>query len=167
MSGLITVYLGLGSNLGNRRANLAAALRRVQPLVRIETVSSLYESKAVGPVEQPDFLNAVACVSTGLQPVALLRHVKAVEREIGRRLGEPQGPRPIDIDILFYGEHIVDEPELRVPHPRLSERAFALVPLAEIAGGFKHPELRRSIRDLAAAAGSDGIRRRSERWWEQ
>ena len=106
-------------------------------------------------------------MSTGLQPVALLRHVKAVEREIGRRLGEAQGPRCIDIDILLYGEHIVDEPELRVPHPRLSERAFALVPLAEIAGDFKHPELSRSIRDLAAAAGSDGIRRRSERWWEQ
>jgi 2-amino-4-hydroxy-6-hydroxymethyldihydropteridine diphosphokinase len=165
-SGLVTVYLGLGSNLGNRRANLAAALRRMQPLVRIEAVSSLYETKAVGPIEQPDFLNAAARVTTGLQPVALLRHVKAVEREIGRRLGEPQGPRPIDIDILLYGDQTVDEPDLHVPHPRMSDRAFVLVPLAEIASGVAHPKLGQSIRQLADASDGSGVEKRSDTGWQ-
>jgi 2-amino-4-hydroxy-6-hydroxymethyldihydropteridine diphosphokinase len=157
MTGLVTAYLGLGSNLGNRRENLAAALRRLQPLVRVDAVSSIYETKAVGPVEQPDFLNAAARVSTGLQPVALLRHIKAVEREVGRRLSEPQGPRPIDIDILLYGDQIVDEPELRVPHPRMPGRAFVLLPLAEISDSITHPELRQSIRELADAADATGV----------
>ncbi len=166
MTGLVTVYLGLGSNLGNRRANLAAALRRMQPLVRVEAVSSLYETKPVGVTEQPDFLNAACRAVTGLRPIALLRHVKAVEREIGRRLGEPQGPRPIDLDILLYGDEVIDEPELRVPHPRMAERAFVLVPLAEIAPDVRHPELGRPIRALLEEVGREGVTKRAEAGWE-
>jgi 2-amino-4-hydroxy-6-hydroxymethyldihydropteridine diphosphokinase len=166
MTGLVTAYLGLGSNLGDRQSNLASALRRLQPLVRVEAVSSLYETKAVGPIEQPDFLNAAARVVTGLQPVALLRHVKAVEREIGRRLGEPQGPRPIDIDILLYGTEIVDVGELQVPHPRMTERAFVLIPLADIANGVKHPVAGQAIEALMKSVDSEGVTKRSGAGWE-
>jgi 2-amino-4-hydroxy-6-hydroxymethyldihydropteridine diphosphokinase len=166
MTGLITAYLGLGSNLGNRKANLASALRRMQPLVRVEGVSSLYETKAVGPIEQPDFLNAAVRVATGLQPVALLRHVKAVEREIGRRFAEPQGPRPIDIDILLYGDQIVDGGELQVPHPRMTERAFVLIPLADIANGVKHPVSGQAIETLMKSVESEGVTKLSDAGWQ-
>ena len=106
------VYLGLGSNLGDRQRNLAVALRRLEPLVRVEAVSSLYETDPVGPRDQPPFLNAVCRGVTGLPPRGLLRHVQEVEHEIGRRLGPRWGPRPIDIDLLLYGDALVDETDL-------------------------------------------------------
>src|SRR5207253_2366745 len=124
-------YLGLGSNMGNRRENLRLALGRLQPLVRVEQVSSLYETAPVGVEEQPPFLNAVARVTTGLRPRALLRLVKSIEDEIGRRPGPVWGPRPIDIDLLLVGDEVIETPDLTLPHPRLGERGFVLLPLYE------------------------------------
>src|SRR3990172_10871795 len=142
---LPVVYLGLGSNLGDRGRNLAVALRRLAPLVRVEAVSSLYETDPVGPQDQPPYLNAVCRGVTGLPPRGLLRHLQEVERDLGRRLGPRWGPRPVDIDLLLYGDAVVDEPGLRVPHPELPPRAFVLVPLAELAAKVKHPELGATI----------------------
>lgn len=168
MTGLPAVYLGLGANLGDRERNLTVALRRLEPLARVEDVSSLYESEPVGP-EQPPYLNAVCRVVTGLRPMALLRHALEVEREIGRRRGadERWGPRPIDIDLLLYGDTVVDEPGLRVPHPELLRRPFALVPLAELAGELRHPELDETVAALAERVERSGLRLVAERGWER
>ncbi len=134
------VYLGLGGNLGNRAANMRMALRYLSAMVRIESVSSLYETPPVGDASQPMFCNAVCRVETGLTPEALLRYAKQIEFEIGRRPGPPHGPRPIDIDILLWGDGVVESDRLIVPHPRLAERGFVLVPLIEIAPkGLAHP----------------------------
>jgi len=163
------VYLALGSNLGDRERNLSAALRRLEPLVRIEAVSSLYETDPVGPQDQPPYLNAVCRGTTGLQPRALLRHLQAVEYELGRRGAAHArwGARPIDIDLLFYGEEVIDDGELRVPHPELAKRAFVLVPLAEIAPALHHPETSLTIASLADGVDRAGVRVRGERGWEQ
>jgi 2-amino-4-hydroxy-6-hydroxymethyldihydropteridine diphosphokinase len=161
-------YLGLGSNLGDRERNLAVALRLLEPLVRIEAVSALYETDPVGPQDQPAYLNAACRGVTGLQPRGLLRHLQAVEYEIGRRPPHADwGPRPIDIDLLFYGDALIDEPGLRVPHPELHKRAFVLVPLAEVAAEREHPELRRSVGALASEIDRAGVRERAPRGWER
>ena len=162
---LPVVYLGLGSNLGDRQRNLAVALRRLEPLVRVEAVSSLYETEPVGPQDQPTFLNAVCRGVTGLPPMGLLRHLQEVEHELGRRRAERWGPRPIDIDVLLYGDEIVDEPNLQVPHPELEHRAFVLVPLAELAADVRHPTLGQTIGSLAAAIDASGVRKRAEASW--
>ena len=167
MSGeLPVVYLGLGSNLGDRRRNLAVALQRLEPLVRIDAVSALYETDPVGPQDQPPFYNAVCRGVTGLPPRGLLRHLQEVERELGRRAGERWSARPIDIDLLLYGDAVVDEPDLRVPHAELALRAFVLVPLAELAPELRHPELGCTISSLAAEADRSGVRKRAEAGWE-
>ena len=167
----IVVYLGLGSNLGDRRGNLAEALRRLPPLVQVQAVSSLYETQPVGPQEQPLFYNAACRGVTGLPPLELLRHVKQIERDLGRRPdGAPSerwGPRPIDIDVLLYGESVIDEAGLRVPHVELANRAFVLVPLAELAAGLRHPELGRTIGELADATDRSGVEKRAASGWEQ
>ncbi|MGB2695350.1 MAG: 2-amino-4-hydroxy-6-hydroxymethyldihydropteridine diphosphokinase [Dehalococcoidia bacterium] len=160
------VYLGLGSNLGDRERNLIVGLRRLAPLVRIDAVSSLYETDPVGPQDQPSFLNAACQGVTGLRPQALLRHLQEVERDLGRRRGERWGPRTLDLDLLLYGEAIIDEPGLRVPHPALPERAFVLVPLAEIASDVRHPQIDRTIGELKAAVDASGVRKRAEPGWE-
>jgi 2-amino-4-hydroxy-6-hydroxymethyldihydropteridine diphosphokinase len=163
-----TVYLGLGANLGDRLANLRLALRRLQTLARLEEVSSLYETQPQGVTDQPLFLNAVCRVATGLEPPALLRFLKNVEWEIGRRPGgEPWGPRPIDLDILLYDDRVVDTPELKVPHPRLPERAFVLVPLCELAPELRHPQLGSTMKELLASVGEKGVRRIAPRGWEK
>ena len=166
MNTLPAVYLGLGSNLGDRERNLAAALLRLEPLVRIEAVSALYETDPVGPQDQPPYLNAACRAVTGLPPRGLLRHLKEVEHEIGRRGGERWGPRPIDIDLLLYGDLVIHEDGLAVPHPELANRAFVLVPLAEVAAGVTHPVLGRVISDLAGAIDRAGVRLRAELGWE-
>jgi 2-amino-4-hydroxy-6-hydroxymethyldihydropteridine diphosphokinase len=164
---LPVVYLGLGSNLGNRRRNLAVALRRLEPLVRVEAVSSLYETDPLGPQGQPTYYNAVCRGVTGLRPRGLLRHLLEVEHELGRRAGQRWGPRSIDIDLLFYDDVVLEEPELRLPHPELPERAFVLVPLAELAAGMQHPELRQTLGSLAEQADRSGVRRRAGVGWEK
>jgi len=164
---LPTVYLGLGSNLGDRERNLSVALRRLEPLVRIEAVSSLYETDPVGQQDQPVYLNAVCRGVTGLPPRGLLRHLKEVERELGRRDSTRWGPRPIDIDLLLYGEAVVEEVDLRVPHPEMPSRAFVLVPLAELAPEVRYPVLGRTVSSLAGEVARSGVRLRAEPGWEK
>ncbi|MSQ61730.1 MAG: 2-amino-4-hydroxy-6-hydroxymethyldihydropteridine diphosphokinase [Dehalococcoidia bacterium] len=160
-------YLGLGSNLGNRRENLRMALGRLQPLVRVDAVSALYETVPVGVEEQPRFLNAVARVTTGLRPPALLRLAKSIEEEVGRRPGPVWGPRPVDIDILLMGDEVVDSPVLVIPHPRLRERAFVLLPLRDLALALAIPGSGESVAALAERVGAEGVRRVEEMGWER
>ena len=149
-------YLGLGSNLGDRRGNIDEAVRRLgeTPGVTVTKVSSIYETKPVGGPEQPDFLNAACEVETQLQPRELLREAQRIEREMGRVRTVRWGPRNIDIDILLCGDVVIDGGDLTVPHPRLAEREFVLRPLAEIAPKVIHPVTKREInvmwRDLQA-----------------
>jgi len=163
-----TVYLGLGANLGDRLANLRLALQRLQTLARLEEVSSLYETQPQGVSAQPLFLNGVCRVTTGLEPKALLRFLKNVERETGRQPGgERWGPRPIDLDILLYDDSVLDAPELTVPHPRLAERSFVLVPLCELAPELRHPLLGKTMKELLASVGKKGVRKIAPRAWEK
>ena len=164
------VYLGIGSNLGNRAANLRMALRYLPPLARVEEVSSLYETAPLGGEEQPPFYNAVCRISTGLGPEALLRHLKQIEFAIGRRPGPRWGPRPIDLDILLCGDQVLAREDLVIPHPLVAERAFVLVPLAELSPQLLHPVLGRPVGELLSAldeAALAGVRRIEPRGWEE
>ena len=145
---MATAYLSLGSNLGDREANITSALTMLGQEARILKVSSLYETEPVGYKEQPWFLNCVCALETDLSPQALLEFVKAIETKLGRKPTLRFGPRPIDIDILFYDGLILDSPDLVIPHPRLAERAFVLVPLKEIAPNLVHPLSGLTIEEL-------------------
>jgi 2-amino-4-hydroxy-6-hydroxymethyldihydropteridine diphosphokinase len=160
------VYLGLGSNLGNRQANLAMALRMLAPLVRVEAVSALYESPPQPPAPPPPYLNAACRVVTGLSPVLLLRHVKRIELEMGRRPAARWAPRPIDIDIMLYDEQVIDEPDLVVPHERLGERAFVLRPLLDIDADLTHPVSGERLDRLLERVGTDGLAPVAAAGWE-
>ena len=130
MNRTATAYIGLGANLGDRAATLREAARRLGALGRITAVSSLYETEPVGFRDQPPFLNAVIALETGLTPAALFQGLLTIERELGRIRTFRNAPRTLDIDILFYDGQVIETPPLVVPHPRLHERAFVLVPLA-------------------------------------
>ena len=161
-----TVYLGLGANVGNRQANLAMALRGLARMARVEAVSSLYETEPVGGPLQPPFYNACCRILSGLEPKQLLRFLKDLEGEIGRRPGGQRfGPRPIDLDILLYGDRVLADEELAIPHPRLAERAFVLAPLAEIAADVRHPSLGKTIGELLASVSQEGVRRIADSDW--
>ena len=142
------VYLALGSNMGNRLANLKAAISNVTPQMTVKKKSSVYETPPWGFKEQDAFLNQVIKVKTSLAPEPLLRHLKRLEVALGRVPNFQNGPRLIDIDILFFDNMIIETPPLIVPHPRLHERAFVLVPLAEIEPDFIHPILQKSVSKL-------------------
>ena len=179
----VTVYLGLGSNLGCRERNLAKCVQHLSGQTQsnqdeiaapdgsfkpgdlhLVQSSATYETEPWGITEQGPFLNLVLEMSTALLPEKLLAGVKGLESHLGRKPGERYGPRLIDIDILLYGEEIVDLPDLQIPHPRLHQRAFVLIPLAEIAPELIHPVLGISIGDLAVGVeGNDGVRKWSER----
>lgn len=150
------VYLCLGSNLGERKKNLAQALASLSQKVIIGRISSLYETEPVGYKEQSLFLNLVCQVTTDLSPGELLRLVKTIEGKSGRIPSFPNAPRPIDIDILFYDDQIIETQNLVIPHPRLTERAFVLIPLAEIAANLIHPGLGKSITELASRVKEQG-----------
>ncbi len=161
-----TAYIGLGANTGNREANLRTALLGMMRLSRVQLVSALYETDAIGP-EQPPFYNAACQIDTGLEPLALLRFLKGLEAEVGRRPGgERWGPRPIDLDILLYGEETLASEALVIPHPRLAERGFVLTPLAEIAAVVRHPVLGRTIADLARGIDMGGVRKIAAAGWD-
>jgi 2-amino-4-hydroxy-6-hydroxymethyldihydropteridine diphosphokinase len=166
---VIDALIGLGSNLGDREEMLARAVEALAREARTELValSSLYETQPVGGPEQGAYLNAAAWLRTELAPRELLQRLLAAERALGRVRGsERNAPRTLDLDLLLCGDLIVDEPELRVPHPRLCERAFALEPLAEIAGERLHPERGESLTALAARVRDASAVRRfdSARW---
>lgn len=151
------VYLALGSNLGNRRENLKQAVASLSPQMEIRAKSSIYETPPWGYEDQPEFLNQAVKVQTYLEPEALLRHLKRLEVALGRQATFPNGPRSIDIDILFYDDLVLDTPVLTLPHPRLHERGFVLLPMLDIAPDLVHPVMRKTIRELAAATNLAGI----------
>lgn len=139
-----TAYIGIGSNLGERDVTIRDALELLaaNPELEVEAVSSIRETDPVGVVDQPRFLNAAIRLATELAPGPLLERLLAVEQQLGRvRTEERYGPRTIDLDLLLYGDEIIDEPGLRVPHPRLAERRFVLEPLAELDPGLVVPGL--------------------------
>ena len=141
-------YLSLGSNVGDRELSLHDAIERLRFAGRVVAASSLYETEPVEFTDQPWFLNCAVVLETTQTPEQLLATVLAVEREMGRVRTQKKGPRTIDIDILLFGERILDSPELTIPHPALHQRRFVLEPLAEIAPDVQHPILEKSIRRL-------------------
>jgi 2-amino-4-hydroxy-6-hydroxymethyldihydropteridine diphosphokinase len=135
-----TVYLSLGSNVGDREAHLRAAIAALRPVgVQIKQVSSMYETEPVDYLDQPWFLNCVLEAETELQPHALLQSLRDIESQLGNKKEFAKGPRKIDLDILLYGSDTIATPDLQVPHARMHMRRFVLTPLAEIAPNFKHP----------------------------
>lgn len=157
---MTTAFLGLGSNLGERESHIREALCRLDEHqgIRVERVSSLYETAPVGYTDQPDFLNAVAEVRTELGPRDLLETVLGIEKEMGRTRNLRWGPRVIDIDLLLFGDSAIDAPDLVIPHPRMADRAFAMAPLAEIAPDLMLPDGRMVVEALEEL-GDQRIRR--------
>ncbi|MBM3696176.1 MAG: 2-amino-4-hydroxy-6-hydroxymethyldihydropteridine diphosphokinase [Actinobacteria bacterium] len=158
--------VGLGSNLGDRRAHLAQAVDRLGEAGEVMAVSSLYETAPIGGPEQGPFLNAVAVVETALTPRALLDRCLGLEREAGRRRRVRWGPRPLDLDLLLYGEAAVDEPGLRVPHPRLAARRFVLEPLLEAWPEAALPDGTPVSGLLAGVAGQEAVLLAGPGWWD-
>ena len=144
------VYLALGTNLGEREENLKSALRALPPQVEITTVSRLYETAPAYVIDQPAFFNIAVTGRTGLSVLELLDYLKQLEAEIGREKSIRYGPRQIDMDIIFYGDLVLNVPHLHIPHPRMNERGFVLRPLADIAPNFMHPVLNQTVRELLA-----------------
>ena len=153
-------FIGLGSNLADPMVQVRQAFKELEaiPGTRVTARSSLYRTSPVGYLEQPEFINAVASVQTTLEPRALLAALLAIEDRHGRRRGMRNAPRTLDLDLLLYGEEVLDRDGLTLPHPRLHERAFVLAPLAEIAPGAMVPA-RGRVRDLLAQADRDGVSR--------
>jgi 2-amino-4-hydroxy-6-hydroxymethyldihydropteridine diphosphokinase len=148
--------VGLGSNLGDSRGNIARAVAALEALGTVTARSSLFRSKPWGVLDQPDFLNAAVLLETALAPHALLAALKRIEVEVGRTETVRWGPRVVDLDILAYDDVVLDDPDLTIPHPRLHERAFALVPLAQIDPSFAEAARRLSPASLAEVAEEPG-----------
>lgn len=153
---MATASIGMGANLGDRAATLREAVSRLARLGCITAVSSLYETDPVGYREQPPFLNAVVALETALAPTDLFHALIEIERDLGRRRTFRNAPRTLDLDVLLVGELIFETKDLTLPHPRMHERAFVLVPLAEIAPHAIHPVLGLSISDVLSALPDQG-----------
>ena len=152
------VYLGLGSNLGNRRASLAAAAAGLPPAAKVLRASRVYETAPWGYLDQPAFLNQVLEAETGLAPLDLLAALKRLEASLGRQATFRYGPRLIDLDILLYDRLVLDLPGLAIPHPHMAERAFTLAPLAELAPDLLHPVLGVSMAQLRDRIDLSGVK---------
>lgn len=148
----VRAILGLGSNLGEREEHLRRAIAALGRLGAVEAISSLYETAPVGPVRQPDFVNAAIVLRTTLSPEDLLAEMLAIEQQHGRdrRASLPKGPRTLDLDLLAYGDVVMETPSLTLPHPALAERRFVLEPLAEIAPAWRHPVSGKTAAQLLA-----------------
>ena len=152
-----TVYLALGTNLGDRLANLKQAISALTPQMEVQTKSQVYETPPWGYEDQPKFLNQVIKAQTYLEPEALLKHLKRLEVALGRKASFQNGPRLIDIDLLFYDDLVLNQPALVLPHPRLHERGFVLLPLMDIAPDLMHPVYKKSVREMVAQCDLHGI----------
>jgi 2-amino-4-hydroxy-6-hydroxymethyldihydropteridine diphosphokinase len=149
----MAIYLALGSNLGDRNNNIARALEMLEPRVHVEAVSPLYETDPVGGPPQPRYLNGACRVTTGLEPHPLLDYVKGIEARLGRGSGPRWGPRPIDIDIVLYGNRVVSDSDLTIPHPRMLERTFVLRPLVDLDPDLIHPITGERLADVLTKIG--------------
>ena len=142
---MFNAYIGIGSNLGNRTENCIAALEEISNFTIIKSVSSFYETEPLGVEDQPEFINAVAKVSTLLSPLNLLNSLKEVEKQLGRDRTERWGPRVIDLDLLIYEDFVLESQELTIPHKELHKRRFVLEPLSEIEPWLEHPVLKKTM----------------------
>ncbi|MGB4304512.1 MAG: 2-amino-4-hydroxy-6-hydroxymethyldihydropteridine diphosphokinase [Syntrophomonadaceae bacterium] len=160
-----TAYIALGSNLGRKRDNIARAIQLIAALpgVKSNKSSSLYETEPWGKTDQEKFLNQVIAVETSLKPAELLRELQNIEIKMGRQRKEKWGPRIIDLDILLYGNEVMDDPHLTIPHPHLRQRLFVLVPLAEIGADLQFPEDGATVEEVLSSVlvreGNRGIER--------
>lgn len=152
-----TIYISLGSNLGDRVHNLHSAINHLAPKVKTLAQSSIYETEPWGYSDQPPFLNQAIKAQTQLEPFDLLLFLKEIELSMGRQETFRFGPRLIDLDILFYNSLVLDTPKLTIPHPRIGERAFVLIPLAEIAPDLLHPVLSKTIQELKSLVDPSSI----------
>ena len=151
-----TVYLSLGSNLGDRRANLRNAIGKLLNAGNLLAVSSFYETEPVEFAEQPWFLNCAVALQTELNADDFLKEIISIEREMGRQRTAPKGPRTVDIDILLFGKAVIHQPQLTIPHPAMHQRRFVLEPLAEIAPDTQHPVLKKTAREMLKSLPKDG-----------
>lgn len=160
---MVTVYIGLGSNMGNRRANLQAAVNMLRELpgLQVTAIAPLYETEPWGLKEQEPFLNTVVQVETAYSPRELLSRLQGIENRLGRVRKEKWGPRTVDLDILLYGHEVVNEPDLQIPHPYLLQRAFVLVPLLDLDNGLTMPD-GRFLRDFLPAVAEQKVNKISE-----
>jgi len=161
------VFVGVGSNLGDREFLIRKAVESMRDLPRtlVVRVSSLYDTDPVGEVDQPAFLNAVVWLETTLEPRELLWQLLLIEKRMGRVRSQRWGPRPIDLDLLFYGEETVDEPDLKIPHPEAHRRAFVLMPLLELDPEFVHPTTGEPIKKVIKRLPPNPPVRKGGRFW--